>query len=416
MRDVTIIGAGPIGLLLGNILGSKGINTLILDKKGGIDSRSRAIGITPPSLKIINSVDLKDEFINRGVRIDDVKIHGKNQSNLGGINFKNIDSSTPFILSLPQQDTEEILLESLKRYPSVEIMFNTEVTSLSQISKHEPQSIDPPIINQENMGHVITAHWENWQELNITSKIVCGCDGFRSTIREQCGLIPKGKKYKKTFLMGDFVDKTGWGEQARLFFTPIGSVESFPMPEGKRRWVIQTKEFMKEPKGEFLVDRINERAKMDLTIDDNISVSPFSVYRYLLPRFYDNGIIFLGDAAHTISPIGGQGMNSGFGDAEFAAMVVERTLEKGWNPKLLNLYSNCRKKAAEAAADRAQLSMGIGTIGGEVASAWRNFWLKLALSSPIRNVLPKHYAMLTIPFHSLDSKRTKKILKRIDFF
>jgi 2-polyprenyl-6-methoxyphenol hydroxylase-like FAD-dependent oxidoreductase len=107
-----------------------------------------------------------------------------------------------------------------------------------------------------------------------------------------------------------------------------------------------------------------------------------------------------------MSPIGGQGMNTGFADAEFLAALLDKRMEKPDEgaESLNHLYSLLRRKAGKVAAGRAELSMAVGTVRGP-ASALRNGILALALGL-LPRFFPRHYAMLTIPGRSLaDAKK-----------
>ena len=74
--DVIIVGAGPVGLLLGCLLGMQNLRILVLEKRKQPLQHSMAIGITPPSLHILSKLGLTDEFIRRGVKVRDCHLHG----------------------------------------------------------------------------------------------------------------------------------------------------------------------------------------------------------------------------------------------------------------------------------------------------------------------------------------------------
>ena len=122
-------------------------------------------------------------------------------------------------------------------------------------------------------------------------------------------------------------------------------------------------------------------------------------------------MLLCGDAAHVMSPIGGQGMNTGFADAAEAARVVTDHLNGGNWEDLCADYSRCRRQAFDTAANRAAIGMWIGTRQGMVGRI-RGLFLKYGLlRSPFSKRLPPHFAMLTIPHvewpFNLDSKRAR---------
>jgi 2-polyprenyl-6-methoxyphenol hydroxylase-like FAD-dependent oxidoreductase len=235
----------------------------------------------------------------------------------------------------------------------------------------------------------------------------------KSVVRSRLEVPFDGARYGDTFLMSDFVDTSDFGADAHLFFTRLGSVESFPLPGGIRRWVVQTPEFMKGDTGTFLEDRVFERTGIRLDREQKVSESPFGVQHYMSRHWYSARTFLSGDAAHIMSPIGGQGMNTGFADAEYlAALVTCLYRDCSDVEKLKRAFEKHRKKAAAAATKRAKLSMTIGTMKGRVSSALRNLLIKVLLATSVGSLLPPYFSMLTIPYGSLEKAGRKNRLLR----
>jgi 2-polyprenyl-6-methoxyphenol hydroxylase-like FAD-dependent oxidoreductase len=103
-----------------------------------------------------------------------------------------------------------------------------------------------------------------------------------------------------------------------------------------------------------------------------------------------------------MSPIGGQGMNTGFADAEFLADALARHFSNGEDfQALFAEYDYFRRAAFNVAATRAERGMWLGTRRGWLASALRFLLLKSLLRAPCNKSLPAYFAMLTIPYRSL---------------
>lgn len=380
MTDVVIVGAGPIGLLLAAFLGRKGRSVLVLEKRTERQPGSNAIGITPPSLELLAKLGLDQILLAWGAPIRDVTVHGPGQKVLGRVGFRGLPGAHDYILSVPQNVTEQILEQHLLEYPSVRVEHGWTFQSLDQ----DEGSVTA--FFQDGHG---TPRCER-------SLFLVGCDGVRSMVRDAIDLGHKPKRFDSTFLMGDFADDTGWGTEAHLFFTPRGAVESFPLGQGRRRWIVQTPHFLDEP-GTYLEDEVRLRTGLEVPESTCTWKSPFGIHRWISPHYAWGRVYLAGDSAHQMSPIGGQGMNTGFADAEFLAALLEGRLaqpharSEGWN----RLYSAVRRRAGRVAAGRAELSMTVGTVTGP-ASAVRNALLSLALFLAPR-FLPRHYAMLTIP-------------------
>ena len=382
LYDVIIVGAGPIGLLLANILGNFNIKTIIFEKEKSKSLGSKAIGISPPSLSILQKYNLDEIFISKGIKVKDVIVHGTKHQ-LGHITFDKLSSKYNFILSIPQVETENILEGNLKKYNSVKLEKGKEVIALSQLNQIEIKVLDKSTNKEEA----------------FSSKYLCACDGNKSTVRNLLNIPFTGDRYKSVFLMADFVDKSGFDNEAHLFFTKKGPVESFPLPGKIRRWIVETKEFMQNPEKGFLESEVKKRIDINLSESRKISESPFGVQHYIIKKYFKDMIFFCGDSAHVMSPIGGQGMNTGFADADFCANILNDFLKRGnCEAKTLVRYDRFRRKAAITATHRASLSMHIGIMKGLFISLMRNIIIYLFVRI-FKKMIPPFFSMLTIPYN-----------------
>jgi 2-polyprenyl-6-methoxyphenol hydroxylase-like FAD-dependent oxidoreductase len=387
--DVLIVGAGPIGLVLANLLGARRVRTLVCDHRTGPPAGSMAIGVTPPSLEILKPLGLDTVLREAGIAVRHAEVH-EGSRKLGRLDFAAIRSEYPFFLSIPQVKTMEILRDNLRQFPSVEVRDGAKFTGLEQ---------DYEWVTTRCSGST------EEQGFTVKSRFVVGCDGHRSIVREATGLTVREKTYPQRFIMADFEDQTDLGEEARLFFTAEASVESFPLPGGRRRWILQIEGLKPgESPVEHLVHQIKQLTGYDLLAQPDHFVSTFGAKRMVVERYHRGRVILAGDAAHVMSPIGGQGMNTGFADAEMLAEILPSALRRMETlPSSLAAYDRIRRAAFEIAATRAERGMWLGTLRGRFASLIRRVVIqRLLFSRLVQPRLAPHFAMLTIPGCNLD--------------
>jgi len=375
-HDVIIIGAGPVGLLLGGLLGVRGLNVLILEKRSSLPEQSQAIGITPPSLEIMQTLGLAESMVQSGTRIRECQVHGLS-GRLGRVSFDEIGGAFPFILSLPQRETMRLLEEHVGSIANVSLRRGVEVVKISS--------------GTEDV--IVHAH-----QNAFSAAFVVACDGWRSPIREMLGIRTQRQHYGCKFVMGDFIDRTAMGDVAHVFFTPAGAVESFPLPAGRRRWIVQTDD------AADLIPQVRQRTGIVLAHADQLNESAFAPWRLDCAQVQQDRVLLCGDAAHVMSPIGGQGMNTGFADAEFVAEMLLAILRHGENANAwMARYARERGIAASTASRRAALGMGLGVWRGVPRSLLRDGLFRLLLNGPLSSHVAAWFAMRSLPHNRLRS-------------
>jgi 2-polyprenyl-6-methoxyphenol hydroxylase-like FAD-dependent oxidoreductase len=389
--DILVVGAGPVGMLAALLSAQRGLSVLLLEQSAARQVQSRAIGVTPPSLEIFRRIGLPEAFIERGVAVRDSGVYGR-RMRLGTIDFAGLKSDFRFVLSIPQHRTESLLEEAILAHPSIRFLRGHQVTDCSEEEGHVAVG-----------GNLVEAG-----RFHFTGTYLLACDGGKSTVREALGIPFDGAANQYAFLMGDFDDTTGWGKQARIFLTARGSVESFPLPDGKRRYVVRTPFFIKEYDDGYFRTELLWRAGIDVEGVRQYWESGFNVHR-LMARTFCKGRVFLcGDSAHLMSPVGGQNMNTGFADAELAAWLSTLLIGKrAPHRQVSRLYDRVRKRAVRAAFRRAQWLMTAGAFGGRLGSAIRNFAIFIFLHTPIRRFLMRSFSMRSIPFRNLENHQDR---------
>src|SRR5450830_1400139 len=162
--EVIIVGAGPVGLLLGNLLGQRRIKTLMVEQEIKRKEGSRAIGITPPSLQILSSLNLSGEFIHKGVKNSQAFIHGS-KNMLGKVGFTTLPTAFPFVLSVPHETVETILEENLSKYSTVTLLRGKIALSAGLT---------------ENQTSLRVLNTTDHKEADYTAGFLCVCEGKNS--------------------------------------------------------------------------------------------------------------------------------------------------------------------------------------------------------------------------------------------
>ncbi len=355
--QVLIVGAGPVGLFLACLLGQQGIETRVLEKRAEDTNWSRAIGITPASLKLFAQADLLDPFMKAGLQIQEARVHSGREE-LGRLQFWQLPGAFPFILSHPQNLTQTHLEDRVEACSTVEIRRRSEVLRIES-------------------DQVLTAAGD------FSADVIFACDGHQSLLRKQLGIPLKQHAYPLEFCMADGPDLLGH-ESACLWFTERGAVEAFPLPGGRRRWIVQGERDIKKT--------VQARSAVD---PGHLDAGPWPFQpRFQLARTFSRGAFCLaGDAAHVCSPIGGQGMNCGFGDAAWLAEHIEQLLLPASRARAMHAYEQERKPAFLRCARRAALGMWLGTRMG-LQHRLRRPLLSLMLNQPgLHDRLARHFSM-----------------------
>ncbi|HAK96812.1 MAG TPA: hypothetical protein DCM87_17930 [Planctomycetes bacterium] len=379
--DVLVVGAGPVGLFLSGLLGRAGLRTVLIERRQSSAPPSMAIGIMPPSLMMFEAIGAAAPVVAAGCAVATAVVHD-HAGELGRVDFTALPPPFAFILAVSQGELMRILRARACSFPSVCVLDGREAVGVRQDSSS--------VVLQVRDVRDDT-------RTELTAPFVAACDGCHSTLRRLLGGVHDGKRYRVSFVMGDFPDTTAWAHDAHLFFTPRGSVESFPLPGHRRRWIALADGPAADTPA--LVERVRTISGVELDAGAELWHSSFTPERRLARTFSSGRVVLCGDAAHVMSPIGGQGMNTGFGDAwQLAAIMRRLSASHEHHAPLFARYETDRRRAFRIAANRAARGMWLGTRKGRIGSTVRAFVIRrVLLRPPFVLRLPPYFAMLTIP-------------------
>jgi 2-polyprenyl-6-methoxyphenol hydroxylase-like FAD-dependent oxidoreductase len=390
--DVLIIGAGPTGLVLALWLTKLGVKVRIIDKTAEPGTTSRALAVQARTLELYSQLDLAKAVVAGGHRVPAVNlwVRGEPAARLA---FENIGSGLtpyPFLHMFPQDQHERLLIQRLQAL-DVEVERKTELIGFAE---------------QEN-GVVARLRGPDGQELDCAASYIAGCDGARSIVRETIGTGFPGGTYRQIFYVAD-VEATGAALNGELHvdLDEADFLGVFPLAGQGRARLIGTVRGQRADRADTLTfDDVSERAINHLKVGVK-KVNWFSTYHvhHRVTQHFRKGRAFLlGDAAHIHSPAGGQGMNTGIGDAINLAWKLAAVLAGRGRDDLLNTYEAERIGFARRLVATTDRAFSFATAPGRIADVVRTrvapVLIPMALAfEPVRKFMFRTISQITLNY------------------
>ncbi|OZB78125.1 MAG: hypothetical protein B7X41_20315 [Microbacterium sp. 14-71-5] len=354
-HDVVVVGAGPVGLLLACLLAQDGIDVVVCERRRDEDPRSRAIGIHAPGLEMLDRVG-----VGAAARAASLGLEGGDVLSRGRVLASLDFSERRPVRVLPQQRTHALLRERLQALSAGALRPGCSVRAVRDEGEFVRLAVDRPAGRQE-----------------VTAAFVVLADGVHSTLRRELGFGWRRRPGRAAYTMADVLDPAA-GVRAQLHCGPGGIVEAFPLPGGMRRWVLRGGVHT----GAEFRAAIAERIGRDPEIGDDVRPTGFVAAQHLSQTLVRGRVALLGDAAHEISPIGGQGMNLGWVNAGRLAEALRAALVEGEAD--LGGYARGALRAARAAQRRSAFYMTMGAPAEGVPLAVRETLIRALGSGPLR--------------------------------
>lgn len=364
--DVLIAGAGPTGLLLAAGLLRQGLKVRLVDKALAPSPLSRAIAVHARSLEMLDDFGLADELIASGTPISDFNLFAGGQR-LVQLSMDSLDGPYPFILGVPQSETEARLRAYLTSYGQ-DIDQATELLSLSQT----PTGVNAELCGPHGETFALRARW------------LVGCDGAHSLVRKAIGISFEGASYDESFLLADVMidwQPAQLSNQAFAFLHEQGPLLIFPL-KGSRYRVIAASPNRDLPRGYApelaeVQTIASERSLMDLRLHDPVWLGSFKIHHRHAGSLRAGRVLLAGDAAHIHSPVGGQGMNTSMQDAYNLGWKLGLVVRELATESLLDSYEHERLAVARQLVRDTDRATRAVTLRHPVAQNLRNAVISL---------------------------------------
>ena len=340
--DVLVVGAGPVGASIANLLGTYGISTLIIDRSPHVLDFPRAVGLDDEALRTFQAAGLAEEMLRDMIQNVPMRMYTAQKQC-----FAEILPSTRefgwFRRNLFSQPLGEMVLRrGLARFPHVELRAAVELVSLTQ------DATGVSAVLRDAQG----------AESPVRARYLVGCDGGRSLVREGLLKLPfEGRTHAAKWVVIECDQDPLDAPYTALHCEPERPYVCLRLPYGLRRW-----EFMLFPgeDGEQMLapEKVRELLGRHVANPETLNVIRARVYTHnsrVAGSFVSGRVCLAGDAAHITPPWIGQGLNAGLRDAFNLSWKLAWILQGRLKPELLSSYHDERHAHAKAMIDLADL-------------------------------------------------------------
>jgi 2-polyprenyl-6-methoxyphenol hydroxylase-like FAD-dependent oxidoreductase len=330
--QILIIGAGPTGLVLAVWLAHLGIKPRIVDKADAPGKTSRAVGVQARTLELYSPLGLARSVVENGLQARAMNIWAKGKHK-GRLQLGEIGedlSPFPYLLIYPQDEHEKLLIERLHE---MGVRVERPVECVGLMARGEKVSAQL----RHSDGSIETCE----------ADYVAGCDGAHSCIRNALGIGFSGGTYEHLFYVAD-VEASGPTMNGEAHFALENNGDFLAClaldPHEHVRLIGTMRDPAQGKSGDLGWEDVSKLVIDRLRLDVK-RVNWFSTYRVhhrVASSFRVGRTFILGDAAHIHSPVGGQGMNTGIGDASNLAWKLVSVIRGDADPLLLDTFEEER--------------------------------------------------------------------------
>jgi len=352
--DVAIVGAGPAGLATACALRQNSINAVVLDAAPEASPFSRATILHSHTLEALDTLGVTGELLREGVRISAFNAWSR-KARLTQLKFSKMHAKYPFTLGIPQSVTEDALMVKLAALGG-KVIWGAKVSALVDDGKD--------VLLEVKGGAGSTAY--------IRADYVVGADGLHSTVRKALYIPYEGGDYTASMLAADVrLSTTGTflfqPHEASLCFGKDNFALFMAFEPGLWRVLLPQDNAPKHPTKQQIQARIDERAPSGVHVEELLWSNRFRIHHRQASQYRKGRVFLVGDAAHTFTPAGGQGMNAGIQDGIKLAEILRAAIEDYEDSDAdLDRYEQVRRPVAN---DIIKMTHRL-TVVGQWKSAW----------------------------------------------
>lgn len=328
--DVLLVGLGPVGAALANLLGGYGLRVLAIDKATAIFEKPRAIALDNDALRILQMVGLQEGELDL-VAIPQVVYRSPRFGRIARINSAGVIDGHPALVTFFQPQLEGLLRDKLAQYPQVSLSLGTRLAGW----------ID------DGRGVKARLRTAAGTELLVQARFLVGADGAHSTVRRQLGLGFEGHSFQQDWLIVDALDVPEPIDHVEFSCDPRRPAPRMVAPGGRQRW-----EFMLragEAAAEMERPETVRRLLAPWCDSDRLRIERTAVYRFqarVAERFSKGRCFLVGDAAHVTPPFAGQGLVAGLRDVANLGWKLAAVIQGRAGEALLASYDSERRPHA----------------------------------------------------------------------
>ncbi|WP_416365856.1 FAD-dependent oxidoreductase [Ottowia sp. SB7-C50] len=373
---VVVVGAGPVGLSAAIDLAQQGQSVLLLDNDDTVSIGSRGVCYAKRALEVLDRMGCGDKFVDKGVSWDVGRTFLR-EGEVFNFNLRpESDHHRPGMINLQQYYLEEYLVERARQLPNVQMRFKNEVIAVTPADDRVTLRVETP-----EGAYTLTTDW------------LVVADGARSPIRTMMGLDIEGKIFMDRFLIADVVMKADYPAERWFWFDPPFHPNQSVLlhKQADNVWRIDFQlGWQADPVEEKKPENVIPRIKAMLGDEREFELEWVSVYTFQCRRmnqFTHGRVLFVGDAAHQVSPFGARGANSGIQDTDNLAWKLKLVMDGKAPPALLDTYSEERCYAADENLMNSTRSTDFITPKSATSKTFRNAVLELAADYPFARAL-----------------------------